>query len=756
MGQPQEPANRARSGLERAHELASGLAERVRASVPDREPSPLKDSRAGRRIRRRAIALGVVAAAITALVLLGIDGVLSVRRMNAAVTAGRADLVAGTESIETGDAKGASEQFGFAAKQAERATRSASRPAMAIAARLPILGDNVAAVEAVARAQGEAAAAGLTMAEAVQALGWTNLRAPGVTSLGTLAMSQIQAGLGPLDRVADQLADARAELNGIGGHLIGPVATGVDDAVELLDRRLAVVQALTDLGRGLPSLYGDAAARHYLLVVPSLGRPALGIGRIELAGTLDASGGALRVTDVGPAPRALEQLESTPDLRADGRAMLGAAADAGLGPYDGVWILDAQALSDLLWAVGDVDSASWPEPLSFENVVSVLEAETLEGTNAAEATATRAAIVRDVLTAALERRPGLEPLALGLARAVSGRDLAIVVPKAPDRGLLHRRGADGTFVAGRNPLAVWWDTASDNHVAALVRTQVNLLVTLQADGSAKCRTVVIARNSARTGRPSLLLGRPVGEDPDPVGSWRTTGRVLLPAGAEEAAVETSSPGAAGIVEGGRSDIAEASFRLDPGETISTIVTYSLPTATIDTGDGREFRPAPFNAAREPRPGGDPDPVPPGRGGDGRGRRARRPGRARPLHGHPRPDDGPLGPLLNPAPYPTAVDVGITTTGSRSAWSISSCCRMCSTSAGRRCARYHSHVFSIPCRNEVAGSQPSSSFARRLSATRFSRPVGMSSWSSIFGSWPDSSQAIRTASMTTRMRSVAPG
>ncbi len=589
MGRAQGPEDRVRSGVGRVRELASGLVERVRASVPDREPSPLRDTRAGRRIRRRAIALGVVAAALTAVVLLGVDGVLSVRRMNAAVTAGRADLVAGTESIQTGDAKGAAEQFTLAAEEAVRAARSATRPAMAIAARLPILGDNVDAVEAVARAQGEAATAGLTMTEAVQTLGWTDLRAPGIASLGTLAMSRIQAGLDSLDRVREQLTDARAQLDGVGGHLIGPVATGVADATGLLDRRIAVVQALTDLGRELPVLYGDPTARRYLLVVPSLGRPALGVGRIELAGTLDASGGTLQVADVGPAPRALAQLESTPDLRADGRAILHAATDTGLGPYDGVWIVDSQALSDLLWAVGDVDSASWPQTLTFENVVGALEVETLQGTNAVEATATRAAIVRDVLTAALERRPGLEPLALGLARAVSGRDLAIVVPKAPDRGILHRRGADGTFVPGANPLAVWWDTASNNHVAALVRTQVSLLVTLEADGSATCRLVVIARNTATAGRPSLLLGRPVGKDPDPIGSWRTTAHVLLPPGADGAAVETSSPGETGIVEGGRSDTAEASFRLDPGEKISTIVTYSLPRATIEAGGSREFR-----------------------------------------------------------------------------------------------------------------------------------------------------------------------
>jgi hypothetical protein len=589
MGAP-GPITPLGSNAERARAAVVGQLRRLRTRLGDQAGEPARHAaRPDRRTRRRAIVLGVVAGVATAVVLLGLDGFLAVRRLNAGITVARADLVAGTESIEGGDPEAARAQFLAAAEHASSAKGSTGRPAMEIARALPILGDNVRGASAVAESQRQAAAAGIAMVEAANALAWQDLRAPGIVSLGSLDPTKLQAALPHLDEVASSLATARAALDGVGGHLIGTIRTGVEDARGLLDRRITLVDAFRDLCRLLPRLYGDDGPRRYLLAVPSIGRPTTGGGAIDLVGTLQGSGGTLTIGDVRAAPPAVAAVPANPSVRAQARSILRVSADAGLGTYDGVWFVDAQALSDLLWAVGDVDTSAWGTPISFESVERVLEIETLDGTNAQATAALRGTIVSDLLSAILERRPSIESLAFALSKAVAGRDLAIAIPEIPDRGLLRRLGSDGMFLPGPDPLGVLWDTTSANHVGALVRTRVNHIVSLESDGTARMRTVVTVRNGAPPDPPSILLGRLRGADPDPIGSWKATGLVILPRGAENAEVETSSPGETSVVKGGAFAAAQASFSVDSGDSMSAIVTYGRAGAVTEKEGHREFR-----------------------------------------------------------------------------------------------------------------------------------------------------------------------
>jgi hypothetical protein len=578
------------SNAERARAAVVGQVRRLRTRLGWPAGDTARHAAApDRRTRRRAIVLGVVAGVATALLLLGLDGFLAVRRLDAGITSARADLVAGTESIAGGDAAAARVQFVAAADHASSASGATGRPAMEIARALPFLGDNVRAAAAVAESQEQAAAAGIAMVEAARALAWEDLRAPGIVSLGSLDPTRLRAALPHLNEVASSLEKARAALDGVGGRLIGTVRTGVEDARGLLDRRIALVDALRALGRLLPHLYGDTSARRYLLAVPSLGRPTSGGGAIELVGTLQGSGGTLTVKDVRAAPPAIASIPADPNLRVASRPLLRAATGAGLGDYDGVWFIDARALSDLLWAVGDVETPAWDTPITFENVVRVLEIETLGSSDEAAAATLRATIVRDLLSAVLERRPSLESLAFALSRAVAGRDLAIAISEGLDRRLLRRLGSDGLFRTGSDPLGVLWDAVSANHVGALIRTRVSHLVTLESDGTARVRTVVTVSNPAPTDPPSILLGRPRGADPDPIGSWRASGQMILPRGVKDAEVETSSPGETSIVTDGAFDAAQASFAVDSGDSMSAIVTYTRVGAVTDVEGGREFR-----------------------------------------------------------------------------------------------------------------------------------------------------------------------
>src|ERR1700678_2296873 len=70
------------------------------------------------------------------------------------------------------------------------------------------------------------------------------------------------------------------------------------------------------------------------------------------------------------------------------------------------------------------------------------------------------------------------------------------------------------------------------------------------------------------------------------------------------------------------------------------------------------------------------------------------------------------------------------------------------------AKYQSMVLRKPSRKGVFGSQPISFFARALSATRFTGPVGMSGRKRISAFCAEKSSTIFAAS-STRMRSIVP-
>src|SRR4029077_4483502 len=86
--------------------------------------------------------------------------------------------------------------------------------------------------------------------------------------------------------------------------------------------------------------------------------------------------------------------------------------------------------------------------------------------------------------------------------------------------------------------------------------------------------------------------------------------------------------------------------------------------------------------------------------------------------------------------------------------VSMCSRISWTLSFFFDAKYQSIVRRSPSRNITCGSQPISFFARALSATRFTGPVGMSGRSLISAFRPEYSSTSRTASRT-RTRSIVP-
>lgn len=541
------------------------------------------------------MALAVLAALATIAILLLIDGLFAARTMLRGVSIARSQLAEGSLAVVTGDPEVAVPHFERAADAAGAAAGARGRPAMSLVGRLPWIGDNLDAVEAVAEAQRRTAEAGLAMAEAAEILGWQDLRLPASEAIGRVDLPTIERATPAFDRVATGLGAALAELEAADtGRLLGPVAAGYDDAVETLRRRAAIALDARDLVELLPRFLGGGARRQYLLAIQTLGRPQGTGGEVDLVGVVTARDGVMRLTTpLAPAAPAFRDATATTDGAAAGENLLAAARDAGLGELDGAILADSIWLADLLWTTGSAEVPDRPLPVNSDEGPRVLEREVFEGRDLPAAETRRAEVANRVVTSYLERRPATEAFAVALARDVAERHLVIVAARAGERRTLEQLGAGGTpEPPGLHTVSIRWDTAVDNHAAVFQRRDVSHRVTLEDDGSARIRTVVSLVNEAPTEPPSALLGFPlpatVAEPAgvDPVGGWAADVSVELPPKADRVSAETSIPSETDTIrEEGRIAVV-GRLAADPGDSMALIVGYRIADARTDDGSYR--------------------------------------------------------------------------------------------------------------------------------------------------------------------------
>jgi hypothetical protein len=544
-------------------------------------------NRLSHRTRRRAIALGILSAILVAVLLLALDAVLSARRMLGDISRARNDLIDGGNSVVTGDPAASIPFFKAADKAAGSAVAAAGHPGIRLMRGLPWIGDNIEAVSAVAEASRETAQAGLSMADAAITLGWADLRLPGTSSLGDLDLGAIEAATPKIDAVADQLNDAVDRLSAAGSsHLLGPVASGYDDAVAVLTRRADLAGNARDLFHLLPRLFGGIGPRRYLLAVESLGQPQGPGGRVGPVGVMTAADGTLSLDPLAPADPALANALVSPNVPVGARAMLAAAAEQGIPGLDGVILVDTAGLQDLLWMVGDVEVVDLPDPLTQNDTVSTLDRDVFVSNALAEAEVLQASIAGELLDEALTRRPSTEAFGTAMAQMVSGRHLALYATDPKAQKLLDRLGATGLFDPSGNLLSVALDTTGTNRTGTFVRRPLSVAITLDAGGTAALRMVMDVTNEARDGPPSALLGHPFTEHP--VGSFSGTADVYLPAAADHLTIETSPPGQTDTGKDLGVPVASAALSLGPGNSTSVTVTARVVDAATRTGTSWQY------------------------------------------------------------------------------------------------------------------------------------------------------------------------
>lgn len=514
------------------------------------------------------------------MVLLTIDGLWSSRTMLRGVTAARTDLSAGIEAVVTGDPQVGARAFLDASDAAAGAIDAAGHPAMRIVGLLPFVGDNLDGVVAVARAEQASAEAGLVFVDAALVLDWNDILLPATSSLGDVDLSKLRRAGGMLEDVANRLRVALDDLEAQGGDgLVGPVATGYEDAVASLERRTALAGDASRLAQLLPGYLGGDAPRRYVVAVQRLGEPAPAGGTVAGVGVLTASDGAMSMEPLTVADADLAAATASPRGPDAAAALVASATDAGLGPLDGAILTDSVGLEELLWMTGDVEVAGRRDPLRFEDAIAAIEREPFLRPDREAGEVRQVELGTAVLEGALGRRPSTEAFATATSAMAAGRHLVLFSTTKREQALIRGLGAAGVAGPGRNPVA-WTATATASNLAGTyIRWVTTQTVTLDGSGTARVKTTVELQNRAPDGPPSALLGRAFGEER--VGAWSADVRVSLPKGADGVTGETSTPSETTVGEGeDGTPVLDASLHADPGSAMSLIVSYRRPAAAL--------------------------------------------------------------------------------------------------------------------------------------------------------------------------------
>jgi hypothetical protein len=548
---------------------------------------PAPSGRRRQRTRGRRVALAVAAGVATFIVLLVLDGIWAGRSLLRGLTEARAELSVAIESIVTGDPGSAAPHFAAAARAADDARGAVGHPSMGIAGLLPIVGANIDAASAVADASLATADAGAAMVRVARTLGWTDIRIPASTSAGSVDVAAIQDALPDMDTVANDLRGALRALEEAGGDgLLGPVASGYRDAVEGLSRRLDLATRFRDSLRLTASMLdGD---HRYLICVPALGVPRPGGGTPATAGVLVAHDGVLELESLGPAPAELIRADTSIDRQKMARALLDAAPAAGLTDLDGAIVIDAVALEDIVWTIGDVEAAGIPFGLSDRTTTDALEVDAFLADAPPRTAQLHADRVSAILEAFLEERPGVETFALAMAAAARDGHMTIFLPERAERPIILSLGLDGRARlagAGVLPVAATWNAVGNAHVGAFVHTTVRQSIRIRDDGSAAVEAEILFENEAGTDPPSVLLGRPAGGFP--VGTFAGDVTLFVPATAEEITAETSRPSPIEFTRDLGLTAITGSIVVRGGSSETLTVTYIVPGLVQSVGRGKQ-------------------------------------------------------------------------------------------------------------------------------------------------------------------------
>lgn len=522
--------------------------------------------RVARRRTRRTIRI-VAAGALGIVVLGSAVGALVALTQRSTLKDAADATVAAAGALTSGGDDGSVETFRSSQEQFQSVADAAGSWWAAPAKLVPVVAQNVQAVQTAAASGADLNGVAAELAAQVDydALAGED----GSIDVGRLA------GYAPAaQRAADAVGSARTELTAVRSPwLAPPVADQLDTFVTQVEDAVGATELAAAAARELPAILGADGPRRYLLLLgsPSEARD-LG-GHIGNWAELTATDGRLDVVRVGepydlygPASPGRPQLSpsldlpaslleadptrfpqnwgSSPDLATVGRLVADLYPQvAGGAPLDGVLYADPTAFAALLELTGPVEADGIT--LSAENAVEFLTRQQFEPTPDQQ-TGTPGGdersltpLVRTALESFTDSQlPGPTELARVFGGVIADGHLQFVTTQTPDDGLLRRAGLDQPVAPpdGGDLLAVVNRNANPSKIDAFLHRTIDYFVSWNpASGTTRSRVVVTLRNDApASGLSGLVLGSSIQV---PEGTNRTELSVLSPFDAVGAMVD---------------------------------------------------------------------------------------------------------------------------------------------------------------------------------------------------------------------------
>jgi hypothetical protein len=580
----------------------------------------------GGRNRRRllwgGISLGIIAAVIVAIIAwLGAKASLIERELEASVqlVAPLKDSIAGNRTDEVQVLVRRLQSHTSAAKEA------AGDSMWTLAASIPAIGDNFAAVAEIARSADDVATLGVApLAETMD-----------LVNLDGLLPSNAGTKLQPIREAAPKVAAAvhavdvsTERLNGIDTHnLLPQIAEPLERAREQLNGVTASLEGLADATRLAPEMLGANGPRTYLLIVQNnaetratggipgaLATLSVDKGRVSLGDQTSASGVGPTTPPVAVAAeqeeiysarmgKFVQDINLTPDFPTSASTMQAIWERKTGKLVDGVISIDPIALAYVLAATGPVKVNSpelinlagdrLPVVLNSQNVVKTLLSDVYAKIEQPELQDVYfAGVAKEIFDALSSGRSDAKALVQGLSRATAEGRVLIWSRSGGEESVLTKYRVGGSITGGSispSQFGVYFNDGTGAKMDYYVTRTVQLIKQCTQDGYAEVKVRVTSKNiaprDAATSLPAYVTGG--GAFGVPAGTVQTNIVAYGPvqSNVEEAHIEGKKTGFASQRHAGR-PVGTVTVRLAPGQsstvefTFGKIVQHTEPEVAV--------------------------------------------------------------------------------------------------------------------------------------------------------------------------------
>jgi hypothetical protein len=234
-------------------------------------------------------------------------------------------------------------------------------------------------------------------------------------------------------------------------------------------------------------------------------------------------------------------------------------------------------MSYILDAMGPVRASAWPDPITADNVTTIMSRDTFRTNVWTISNELQSEIGAALWVGLLQRSVPPQPVAEAMSLAARERHLQVYSAHPDEEAQLRELGASGEAGLSPDSVAVSWFGPIASRVGFFARKSVDYQVGLRDDGSALVTVTATLENPAPGGPISILLGRGVDV---PVGTNVVDANAYLPAGATYlgGSIRPTSPGPQ--VELGH-PVVSVLLEVAPGGSVTWTLRYRYPDAVTD-------------------------------------------------------------------------------------------------------------------------------------------------------------------------------